>query len=52
MYVKEEYKDQGYFRILNDVLLSDAKNRGYATLYLKMDLENYYEKFVMIFLKN
>ena len=41
MYVKEEYRNNGYSRILNDAILKEAKNRGFSTLYLKTDLENY-----------
>ena len=51
MYVKKEYRNNGYSRILNDAILKEAKNRGYATLYLKTYLENYYEKFGAIFIK-
>ena len=48
---KEEYRNNGYSRILNDAILKEAKNRGFSTLYLKTDLENYYEKFGAIFIK-
>ena len=51
MYVKKEYRKHGYSRILNDAILQEAKNRGITTLYLKTDLENYYEKFGAIFIK-
>lgn len=51
MYVKKEYRNNGYSRILNDAILKEAKNRGFTTLYLKTDLENYYEKFGAIFIK-
>ena len=51
MYVKEQYRNNGYSRMLNDAILKEAKNRGYATLYLKTYLENYYEKFGAIFIK-
>lgn len=51
MYVKKEYRKHGYSRILNDAILREAKNRGITTLYLKTDLENYYEKFGAIFIK-
>ena len=51
MYVKKEYRNKGYSKILNDAILSEAKNRGFKTLYLKTDLENYYEKFGAIFIK-
>lgn len=51
MYVKEEYRNNGYSRILNDAILKEAKNRGFSALYLKTDLENYYEKFGAIFIK-
>lgn len=45
MYVKKEYRGKGYSKILNDAILKEAKNRGFEKLYLKSDLENYYEKF-------
>lgn len=45
MYVKEEYRGKGYSKILNDAILNEARNRGFEKLYLKSELENYYEKF-------
>lgn len=45
MYVKEEYRGKGYLRILNDAILAEAKKRNIKKLFLKTDLENYYEKF-------
>ena len=51
MYVKEEYRNNGYSRILNGAILKEAKDRGFKTLYLKTNLENYYEKFGAIFIK-
>ena len=45
MYVKKEYRGNGYSKILNDAILDEAKKRGIRRLYLKTDLENYYEKF-------
>ncbi len=45
MYVKEEYRGKGYSRILNDSILAEAKKRNIKKLFLKTDLENYYEKF-------
>ena len=51
MYVKEEYRNNGYSRILNDAILKEAQNRGFTTVYLKTNLENYYEKFGAIFIK-
>ena len=45
MYVKEKYRNNGYSKILNDAILKEAKNRKFKLLYLKTDLENYYEKF-------
>ena len=45
MYVKEEYRNKGYSKILNDALLKKAKDLGYDRIYLKSDLVNYYEKF-------
>lgn len=51
MYVKEEYRNNGYSRILNDAILKVAKDRGFTTLYLKTDLEKYYEKFGAVFVR-
>lgn len=51
MYVKKEYRNQGCSKILHSAILSEAKNRGFTTLYLKTDLNNYYEKFGAIFIK-
>lgn len=45
MYVKKEYRGKGYSKILNDAILKEARNRGFEKLYLKSELENYYEKF-------
>lgn len=51
MYVKKEYRNNGYSRILNDAILKEAKSRGFKVLYLKTDLTNYYEKFGAYFIK-
>lgn len=51
MYIKKEYRNKGYSRILNDAIIKEAKNRNIKTLYLKTDLKNYYEKFGAIFIK-
>lgn len=51
MYVKEEYRGNGYSKVLNDAILKEAKSRKFSTLYLKTNLENYYEKFGAIFIK-
>ena len=45
MYVKEVYRGNGYSKILNEAILEEAKRRGFEKIYLKSDLENYYEKF-------
>ena len=45
MYVKKEYRGNGYSKILNDAILQEARKRKIKKLYLKTDLENYYEKF-------
>lgn len=45
MYVKKEYRGKGYSKILNDAVLKEAKARGFTKLYLKTELDNYYEKF-------
>lgn len=45
MYVKKSHRKHGYSKILNDAILKEARARGYDKIYLKTDLENYYEKF-------
>lgn len=51
MYVKEKYRGLGYSKILNDKLLEEAGLLGYEKIYLKTDLDNYYEKFGAIFIE-
>ncbi len=51
MYVKKEYRNKGYSKLLNDAILKEAKEKGYDKIYLKTDLENYYEKFGAIFIE-
>lgn len=51
MYVKKEYRKQGYSKILNDAILNEAKERGFKTIYLKTNLNNYYDKFGAIYIK-
>lgn len=45
MYVKKKYRGKGYSKILNEALLKEAKKRGYKEIFLKTELNNYYEKF-------
>ena len=37
---------------LNDAILKEASALGYTKVYLKTELENYYEKFGAIFMEN
>lgn len=52
MYVKNEYRGKGYSKKLNDAILKEARTLGYTKVYLKTELENYYEKFGAIFIEN
>lgn len=52
MYVKKEYRNKGYSRILNGAILKVAKSLGYKKVYLKTTLVNYYEKFNFKYIKN
>jgi len=45
MYVKKEYRGNGYSKKLNAVILKEAKERGFERIFLKSYLVNYYEKF-------
>ncbi len=51
MYVKKEYRGNGYSKLLNDAILKEAKRRGFSKIYLKTTLENYYEKWGAIYLE-
>lgn len=52
MYVKKEFRGNGYSKLLNDAILKEAKSRGYKRIYLKTELYNYYEKFGAKYLEN
>lgn len=52
MYIKKEYRGKGYSKILNDSILKEAKSRGFKKIYLKTELDNYYEKFGAKYIKN
>ena len=52
MYVKKEYRGNGYSKMLNEAILKEAKYRGFKKVYLKSDLINYYEKFGAIYLQD
>lgn len=45
MFIKKDYRGNGYSKLLNDAILKEAKNRGFRRIYLKTELSNYYEKF-------
>ena len=51
MYVKKEYRGKGYSKILSDALIKEALNRGFNKIYLKTDLNNYYEKLGFTYLE-
>lgn len=51
MYVKKQYRKKGYSKILNDAILEEAKVRRYKEIFLKTNLNNYYEKFGAKFVK-
>ena len=52
MYVKEKYRNKGHSKILNNAILKKAKELGYKKVYLKTDLNNYYEKFGARYIEN
>lgn len=45
MYVKKEYRNKGYSKLLNNAILKETIKLGYKKVYLKTELDNYYEKF-------
>ena len=52
MYVKEEYRVNGYSKVLNEMIIEEAIKLGYKRIYLKTDLNNYYEKFGAIYVED
>lgn len=52
MFVKEEFRGNGYSKILNKAILEEAKKRGFKKIYLKTELSNYYEKFGAKYMEN
>ncbi len=51
VYIKEEYRKQGYSTILINDAIEFIKKEGYKDLYLHSRIENYYEKYGFKFLK-
>ncbi len=52
MYVKKEYRNKGYSKILNNAILDEARKLNYNRVYLKTTLNNYYEKMGAIYILN
>ena len=52
MYVKSNYRGKGYSKLLNEMIIKEAKRLGYEKIYLKSDLINYYEKFGAVYIKD
>lgn len=50
MYVKEEYRGKGYSKVLNEAILNYANEKGFKKIYLKTDLNDYYEKFGAVYI--
>ena len=51
MYIKKEYRGRGYSKILNDAILEESRKRNYKEIFLKTNLNNYYEKFGAKFIR-
>lgn len=51
MYVKKEYRGKSYSKILNDAILKESRKRNYKEIFLKTELNNYYEKFGAKFMR-
>ena len=52
MFVKKDYRGNGFSKMLHNAIIEEAKKRRIHKLYLKTTLNNYYEKFGAIFLEN
>lgn len=51
IYVKSNYRGKGYSKLLANAIINKARNRGFKTLYLKTELDNYYEKYGAKYIK-
>ncbi len=51
IYVKSNYRGKGYSKLLANAIINEARNRGFKTLYLKTELDNYYEKYGAKYIK-
>lgn len=51
LYVKEEYRGNHISKILNDAIIEEAKKRKCKKIYLKTNLNNFYEKYGFKFLE-
>jgi predicted acetyltransferase len=51
VFIKEQYRNRGFSRVLIEDSIKKTKELGYKTLYLHSRLENYYEKFGFKFLE-
>lgn len=45
LYIKSKYRGKGISKILTDEIIRETKKRKYEKLYLKTDLNNFYEKY-------
>ena len=51
IYVMSNYRGKGYSKLLANAIINEARNRGFKTLYLKTELDNYYEKYGAKYIK-
>ncbi|MDD3304219.1 MAG: GNAT family N-acetyltransferase [Clostridia bacterium] len=51
LYVKKGYRGRHLSKLLNDAIIVEAKRLHYKKIYLKTDLENFYEKYGFHFLE-
>lgn len=51
LYIKEEYRGRHLSKMLNDAIIKEAKKLNYKKIYLKTELENFYEKYGFKFLE-
>ena len=51
IYVKSNCRGKGYSKLLANAIINEARNRGFKTLYLKTELDNYYEKYGAKYIK-
>jgi N-acetylglutamate synthase and related acetyltransferases len=52
LYVKEQYRGNNITKKLSEAIIEKAKKMGFEKIYLKTELENFYDKYGFKYLEN